>query len=418
MARYQAIGLEKVQEITNRINPDLIESIVMYDNSVFDLLKINVITDIENADTIYQFMRKGGNARLYNPNELGHHALGYVSPRKLQVYVNYSRVIDNIQEYREKEPFTVLGTNNTYQFPNSEWRIRKIMEGYREDVLAALFFGDLNASDESGLKLYDGIYTLINKLMGTEISEANLNFINLETPLIVEGAQDGDLWKSFSAAVKKLHPKLRKAKELMCYMPDDFRAALVQDYMRYFVNAQMNVDIENPRFIGMENITIVTSPLMGNSSEELGAKLIFTVPGNIDFGCDNRPDQSMVMVDRMESDFNKIIFQIQSAQGMRIRVVTPDMFAVTSGLNMPIEGLVGDYQKDTLAVSANIQGAGEVSANPSKESYAKGESVTLKAEAAEGYKFVKWSDGATLAERAIVYSGFPESYQAIFEKNA
>lgn len=418
MARYQAIGLEKVQEITNRINPDLIESIVMYDNSVFDLLKINVITDIENADTIYQFMRKGGNARLYNPNELGHHALGYVSPRKLQVYVNYSRVIDNIQEYREKEPFSVLGTNNTYQFPNSEWRIRKIMEGYREDILNGLFFGDLNASDESGLKLYDGIYTLINKLMGTEISEANLNFINLETPLIVEGAQDGDLWKSFSAAVKKLHPKLRKAKELMCYMPDDFRAALVQDYMRYFVNAQMNVDIENPRFIGMENITIVTSPLMGNSSEELGAKLIFTVPGNIDFGCDNRPDQSMVMVDRMESDFNKIIFQIQSAQGMRIRVVTPDMFAVTSGLNMPIEGLVGDYQKDTLAVSANIQGAGEVSANPSKESYAKGESVTLKAEAAEGYKFVKWSDGATLAERAIVYSGFPESYQAIFEKNA
>lgn len=418
MARYQAIGLEKVQEITNRINPDLIESIVMYDNSVFDLLKINVITDIENADTIYQFMRKGGNARLYNPSELGHHALGYVSPRKLQVYVNYSRVIDNIQEYREKEPFSVLGTNNTYQFPNSEWRIRKIMEGYREDILNGLFFGDLNASDESGLKLYDGIYTLINKLMGTEISEANLNFINLETPLIVEGAQDGDLWKSFSAAVKKLHPKLRKAKELMCYMPDDFRAALVQDYMRYFVNAQMNVDIENPRFIGMENITIVTSPLMGNSSEELGAKLIFTVPGNIDFGCDNRPDQSMVMVDRMESDFNKIIFQIQSAQGMRIRVVTPDMFAVTSGLNMPIEGLVGDYQKDTLAVSANIQGAGEVSANPSKESYAKGESVTLKAEAAEGYKFVKWSDGATLAERAIVYSGFPESYQAIFEKNA
>lgn len=418
MARYQAIGLEKVQEITNRINPDLIESIVMYDNSVFDLLKINVITDIENADTIYQFMRKGGNARLYNPNELGHHALGYVSPRKLQVHVNYSRVIDNIQEYREKEPFTVLGTNNTYQFPNSEWRIRKIMEGYREDILNGLFFGDLNASDESGLKLYDGIYTLINKLMGTEISEANLNFINLETPLIVEGAQDGDLWKSFKAAVQKLHPKLRKAKELMCYMPDDFRAALVQDYMRYFVNAQMNVDIENPRFIGMENISIVTSPLMGNSSEELGAKLIFTVPGNIDFGCDNRPDQSMVMVDRMESDFNKIIFQIQSAQGMRIRVVTPDMFAVTSGLNMPIEGLVGDYQKDTLSVSANIQGAGEVTANPEKASYVKGESVTLKAEAAEGYKFVKWSDGATLAERAIVYSGFPESYQAIFEKNA
>ena len=45
------------------------------------------------------------------------------------------------------------------------------MEGYREDVLA-LFFGDLDANEESGLKLYDGIYKLINNLMGSEISEA------------------------------------------------------------------------------------------------------------------------------------------------------------------------------------------------------------------------------------------------------
>ena len=120
----------------------------------------------------------------------------------------------------------------------------------------------------------------------------------------------------------------------------------------------------------------------------------------------------------MEADFNKIIFQIQSAHGMRLHIVTSDCFAVTSGLNVPIEGLVGDYQKDTIALSANIAEAGTVTANPEKPTYAKGESVTLKAEAAEGYKFVKWSDGATLEERAIVYSGFPEAYQAIFEKNA
>ena len=191
MTRYKAIGLQKVQEITNNINKDLIESIVYYDNSIFDLFKINVITDIENADTVYQFMRKGATTRLYNPNELGQSVLGYVSPRKLQVYLNYKRVIDNIQEYREKEPFSVAGANNTYEFPNSEWRIRKIMEGYREDVLAALFFGDLNANEESGLKLYDGVYKLVNDLVGSEISEANGNFINLDTPLIAGAAQDG-----------------------------------------------------------------------------------------------------------------------------------------------------------------------------------------------------------------------------------
>ena len=418
MARYKAIGLEQVKEITQRINPDLIESIALYDDSIFDLFKINVITDIENADLVYQFMAKGGTTRLYDPNELENSALGYVAPRKLQVYLNYKRVIDNIQEYREKEPFSILGTNNTYMFPNSEWRIRKIMERYREDVLNAVFFGDLNAAPESGLKLYDGIYTLINQLMGTEITEANRNFINLDTPLITEAAQVGDLWNAFKAAWMKLNPKLRKAKEVICYMPDDFRTALVEDYMLKFSQLQGSMDPMNPRFNGMPNLTIVTSPLMGNSDEEAGAKLIFTIPNNIDFGCDNRPEQSNVMVDRMQEDFNKIIFQIQSAHGMRLHIVTSDCFAVTSGLNVPIEGLVGDYQKDTIALSANIAEAGSVTANPEKPTYAKGESVTLKAEAAEGYKFVKWSDGATLAERAIVYSGFPEAYQAIFEKNA
>lgn len=418
MARYQAVGLEKVQEITNNINKDLIESIVYYDNSIFDLFKINVITDIENADTIYQFMRKGATTRLYNPNELGHSVLGYVSPRKLQVYLNYKRVIDNIQEYREKEPFSALGTNNTYQFPNTEWRIRKIMEGYREDVLAALFFGDLNAEEETGLKLYDGIYKLINDLVGSEISEANQNFINLDTPLIMEAAQDGDLWKAFVAAVSKLHPKLRKAPELDCWMPGNFRTALIHDYMRYFTGMQTGIDMNDVRFIGYENIKLISDPAMGDADEEAGAKLIFTVPGNVDFGCDNRPEQSMVMVDRMEGDFNKIIFQIQSAHGMRIRLVTPESFAVTSGKNNPIDGLVGDYVKDGLSLSSNIEGAGNVTATPSKDSYAKGETVTLKAEANEGYTFKMWSDGVTLAERAYVTTGFPMSFQAVFEKNA
>ena len=418
MARYQAVGLDMVKEITKNINKDLIESIVYYDNSIFDLFKINVITDIENADTIYQFMRKGATTRLYNPNELGLSVLGYVSPRELKVYLNYKRVIDNIQEYREKEPFSVLGTNNSYQFPNTEWRIRKIMEGYREDVLAALFFGDLDANEESGLKLYDGIYKLINNLMGSEISEANGNFINLEAPLIMKAAEDGDLWNAFVAAVDQLNPKLRNAPELLCWIPGNFRTALIHDYMRYFTGMQTGINMNDVRFIGYENIKLISAPAMGKADEEAGAKLIFTVPGNVDFGCDNRPEQSNVMVDKMQEDFNKIIFQIQSAHGMRIRLVTPDMFAVTSGMNNPIDGLVGDYVKDSLTLSANIAGAGEVTATPAKASYAKGESITLKAEAAEGYTFKMWSDGVTLAERAYVATGFPMSFQAVFEKNA
>ena len=200
-------------------------------------------------------------------------------------------------------------------------------------------------------------------------------------------------------------------------MPDDFRTALVEDYMLKFAHMQGSMDIDNPRFHGMANLTILTSPLMGNSDETAGAKLIFTIPNNIDFGCDNRPDQSNVMVDRDQNDFNKIIYQIQSAHGMRLHVVTSDCFAVTSGLNVPIEGMVGDYQNDSIAMSVNIAEAGTATVSPEKPAYAKGESVTLKAEAAEGYTFKMWSDGVTMAERAYVFPGQPMAFQAVFEKN-
>ena len=38
------------------------------------------------------------------------------------------------------------------------------------------------------------------------------------------------------------------------------------------------------RFIGYENIRLVSAPAMGKADEEAGAKLIFTVAGNVDFG--------------------------------------------------------------------------------------------------------------------------------------
>ena len=94
------------------------------------------------------------------------------------------------------------------------------------------------------------------------------------------------------------------------------------------------------------------------------------------------------------------------------------MFAVTSGLNVPIDGLVGDYTNDTITLRQNIAEGGSVSVAPEKETYAKGESITLTAEAAEGYTFKGWSDGSTLAERAYVATGFPMTFEAIFEKNA
>ena len=61
---------------------------------------------------------------------------------------------------------------------------------------------------------------------------------------------------------------------------------------------------------------------------------------------------------------------------------------------------------------------GSVSYTPEQAEYNEGDKVTMTATATEGYEFVKWSDNATINPRTIVFGGFPEAYEAIFQKKA
>lgn len=416
MAKYVGISLEKIKEVKTIIERDLIESVPIYDNSVFEKLGFNVITDIENADVAFQFMAKSGTAERYDPDNLSDHPLGYLIPRKLKVELAVRRLKDNIQYYREKEPFSILGSNQTFQFPNTEQRLRWIMDAYRGDIIANLFFGNMSLGKKNPLGLYDGVNTIIDQLINSgEISEANFNFKRIDP--MIKPTEVGEMYANFETWVESWDPKLKEAERVLVYLPNTTKKQLIGDYMQVFTGFQSATAGTNSfRFVGYENIELISSPLMGEPSSESGARMIATLPGNIDFGCDTETGSAFVNVVQSEADANVLIYQIQTAQGVRIRSIASDALCVSSGVNKPLAIANGNYYHDTITAFANDKTMGKVTVSPEKTSYEKGESVTLTPTPESGYEFVKWADGAVSNPRTIIFGGFPESYEAIFKK--
>lgn len=416
MAKYGAVSFEKIKDVKTLIERDLIESVPIYDNSAFEQLGFNVITDIENADVAYQFMAKSGTAEVYDPDNLSDHPLGYLIPRKLEVTMAVRRLKDNIQYYREKEPFSILGSNQTFQFPNTEQRLRWIMDAYRGDIIAPLFFGNKSLGKKNPMGLYDGTYTIIDQLINSgEISEGHFNYKKIDP--MVKPTEIGEMYENFEVWVESWDPKLKGAERVLVYLPNTTKKQLIGDYMKVFTGFQSSVAGTNAfRFVGYDNIELVSSSLMGEPSAESGARMIATLPGNIDFGCDTESSDAAIGMMNDPADMNVIIYQIQTAQGVRIRSIASDAFCVSSGVNKPLEIANGSYYHDTITAFSNDKTMGKVVVSPEKTSYEKGESVTLTPTPESGAEFVKWADGATSNPRTIVFSGFPESYEAIFKK--
>lgn len=405
-----ALDLAQVQTLTRTLEPDLLESATLVNDSVFEEMYINVIRNLENVNNLMIFERHTGTTRRYEAGKPLNNNIGFMHERELKVVLSWNQIRDNIQNYREKEPFSVLGTNETFEAPNSEWFIRQVAEIYAGDVLANLFPGDVNA--EGTYSLYDGFFTHIaHDINAGRISEKKHNLQVVEP---IDGLDPVEDYNKFVGFINGLDPKLSRTEHIV-YMSPTTRQRIVQGYLAKYQGLQ-TTDVIKPefRFLDAPRTQIIAHPSFGD-----GDKMIATVKYNFEFGTDLGPNsKAFVKVTNDPQDLNVLIYQVQTAQGVRIRQISADKFCVSTGSTKPIESVGGEYRDASITVGANIAEGGTVTVTPEKDNYDKGDVVTLKAEAAEGYKFEKWSDNVTLDTRQISASGFPEVYQAVFTKEA
>ena len=410
-----ALGVEQISLLTQTYAPDILETATGVNSEVFEKLKIKVHRNLEHVNKVMIFNRHMGTARRYKPGNLPKSTVGYLSERKLEVVLSVDRFYENIQNFREKEPFHVPTLENAYDAPVTRYLLMQGAKNYQANVLNCLFVG--NIETEGAYELYNGFYAHINEgINSEEISEKNKNYVKFDAPL-TDLSTDEECYEAYLEMHRKMDVKLKAQPEIMFIVPETLRAKITQGYIKS--NPAGSVTLaetyaDGYRFVTTPKTVLVSDPVVGE-----GFQMIATVPWNLEFGTDiENVDNTKIEMERAQEDFNILIFQVQSAQGVRIRQISSDKFCVSEGNNVPIISMGGEYREETLTVGVNNAEAGTATATPDEESYKLGDKVTLTATANEGYKFERWDDGNTSATREIAFSGFPEKYMAVFTKEA
>lgn len=416
-----AINLSQVQTVTEQLHTDLVSRASMLNDKMLEDLKLTVTTDVENLDKLFLFNDKGLQARQYKQGAVKKVQLGKIVENPAKVILAVTHPQDNVQAYREKEPFHVNpdGTTNAEQ---TQFLLNKVAERHSQDVRANFFFGnEANAKLEEtaanqvklGLSLYDGIYTKIAKAItnGT-ISEAIGNMVKTGD-LLAGSVTPEAAYGKFKAMYQSINDDLRAADEVIAYVSSALADKIIEGYMVKHPQLAPATQQEGWKFSQMKNLTLVTHSAMGKGSE-----IIFALPGILEYICDIRPEgQSNITVAMNTDDHNLFDYQIQTAQTTRVRDYSPRVFCVNEQANTPNNVPAGDYIADvfTVASSDEQEGTAKITSGE-KDLYAEGDIITVTATANSGYKFAGWSDGATANPYNYEFGGGVVKLVAMFDK--
>lgn len=416
-----AINLSHVQTVTEQLHTDLVSRASMLNDKMLEDLKLTVTTDVENLDKLFLFNDKGLQARQYKQGAVKKVQLGKMIENAAKVVLAVTHPQDNVQKYREKEPFHVNpdGTTNAEQ---TQFLLNKVAERHSQDVRANFFFGnEANAKLEEteanqvklGLSLYDGIYTKIAKAItnGT-ISEAIGNMVKTGNLLSASVTPEA-AYEKFKAMYQSLNDDLRAADELIAYVSSALADKIIEGYMVKHPQLAPATQQEGWKFSQMKNLTLVTHSAMGKGSE-----IIFALPGILEYICDIRPEgQANITVERNSDDHNLFDYQIQTAQTSRVRDYSPRSICVNEQVNTPNNVPAGDYIADVFTVDTTDEQEGTAKiTSGEKDLYAEGDIITVTATAKSGYKFAGWSDGATANPYNYEFGGGVVKLMAMFDK--
>lgn len=432
------LTLEQVQQLTTQMRTEILESPAFLGDELLAKYGIRVITGIEFKDLQYAIKRQGGSSRAYKKGSSVNNTAGKVTEAELVVKVAWNRYIDNIEDYREKEPFHVATDGSgRYVAPASEVKIRAIGANFTEDCLANVFYGI--RSDENaykGLSLYDGILKKLSAVLS--------NVKVIETGAFAAVTEDTktanwDAFVAFVAGLPAAHQKAMRAggKGVKILCSPKTKALIVESYTRTFPSlSPIAVNDVSLGFIQWgDKLSLVGCELLGE-----GSLLMAVVDGTLDYGVDSLNNKNHVEVGRDTNDFSNIIFEIKAAMGTR--VIDESKVALNEQANtFTLSDYCGDYtdSDDDITMQFDAENGiavyepeddddeeGETftltvtSADTSKGTvtgggtYASGTEVEIKATALEGYVFEKWNDNDTNATRTVTVSG-DATYTASFK---
>jgi hypothetical protein len=392
-----AINLSQVQTLTEQLRVDLVSRASMLDDKMLEDLQVTVTTDVENIDKLMLFNDKGLLARQYKPGAVKKVQLGVLTENPAKVVLAVTHPQDNVQKYREKEPFHVNpdGTNNAEK---TSFLLDKIAKRHAQDVRANFFYGnEVNANLEEtaanqvllGLSLYDGIYTRIAKGITAGTISAEIGNLIVTGDLMDPDITPEKAYGLFKEAYNALDADLLGADEILAYMSAELVDKVTEGYMIHHPQLSPSTMTDGWRFTTMKNLKMVSHASMGR-----GSQIIWCLPGTLEYICDIRPEsQANITVERNSDDHNLFDYQIQTAQTTRIRDYSPKVFCVNEQMNTAPKVPAGDYIADVFTVGTADEKEGTAAiTSGTKDLYQEGDVITVTATPKNGFKFDCWSD--------------------------
>ena len=157
-----ALSVAQISTVKEAINPELIAHAYLLTDSMFGDLGIKVTTDVENIDKAFIFNDKGLLARQYKQGAVKKVQLGTMIENPTKVILAVTHPQDNVQKYREKEPFHVNpdGTNNA----EKTTFLGNMKDLVRNDqlliVVIATVIGTICVTGRYGILVYHVIYVV------------------------------------------------------------------------------------------------------------------------------------------------------------------------------------------------------------------------------------------------------------------
>ncbi len=307
-------------------------------------LGINLIPGIQDTHKVLNFERKQGIAKPYAPSITPEDAdVGTIKEMALKVELAYSRVKDNIQNYKEVvvvRPGEMIGANKTKKHPFEVQLMMNMVRTFGEDVLDALFNGDRDIEDKTPMGLFDGFETKVLAFIASgDITGGKGNYRESDAMDAPADASDTDAYDNLVAWLNGADPYLLKNANLI--LPRAIannayqamknktaqKAATFIDFKAYL---QDDIGV-------MSNLNIIPTQFAG-----LGDRMYLTAPGNMDFGMNSMGDEAFVQVLPVDGDPNNFYYWIQASFGTRWRALHKKVFYTNNG-TLTANQLSGDY---------------------------------------------------------------------------
>ena len=421
------IGLENVQSVANKLSPNIVFGPAYYMKDELDRLGIKVETGVQHQLTKTVFAGKGGQTRKKEVGNVKESKLGYLFSRKLTANICVHRIRCNEDDFKEKPGNIAINGNAAMHFEKTEEFMTEQAKLFAQDIFNNIIGSDA-ASNNDEMNLFDGLLTV----MMVDINDGTVNQAakNLIPSGVFDAPQsegDSSAYDNYVKWENSWSPALKK-QNVNVYLTRDDALAIADAFEQKHRSHQGAQWLDNGNF-----------KLPGHSKRTFipvddykGTLAFATIEGNLVLGVNNESDDSFVnVVPEPSRDTKDLVMQIQGIFGFMLVDPTARAF-VTNGGAAEMSFNSGDYTKDAVYVTANIDGDGAAMGTvaitsggqtiPSGTEVAKGTTLTLTAtarQAATGVKatqFVKWSTGATTASINVVATGDPMSITAIFRE--